>query len=175
MYIPAVLAIFTLFGVFAILGTLAYGGFSAAPWVPLMRKQLVQVLAAGELSPGQVIFDLGCGDGRLLAGAAGNYKAEAVGFEIALLPYIFAKLRGWLTPGVKYTVKYKSFWGIDLGGADVIFCFLMPHSLRRLEVKAKKEMRPGSKLVSYAFSFPQLEPSRVLRQEGIAPIYVYKF
>lgn len=154
--LPAILLLVVLLVVF---GTLGYGAWSAAPWVPLGQREVERMLDVAELRPGELFYDLGCGDGRLLTAAA-RRGATAVGFEIALLPYTLAQVRRLLSPQRKLiSVRYHSFWTEPFSSAQVISCFLTPYAMRRLEPKLAKELRPGSRFVTYAFKLPTRLPS----------------
>jgi len=74
--------------------TFAYAGFRGAPWVPMRAGDVERVVRLAAIKPGQTVYDLGCGDGRLLFAAA-THGAVAHGFEISLLPLVIAKVR-WL-------------------------------------------------------------------------------
>jgi len=70
------------------------------------------------LKPGEALYDLGSGDGRLIIAAARDFKAKAVGYEVAVLPYFVSYIRiliNKLTPKVK--VKFKNFYKENLGNA----------------------------------------------------------
>src|SRR3989344_7245952 len=86
----------------------AYGGLRGAPWVPTWSKDIQRFVKLADIKPGQRFYDLGCGDGRLVCAAA-KAGAKSVGFEVALLPYILAKVRAIFT-GHDSKIKYKDFW-----------------------------------------------------------------
>ncbi len=79
--------------ILTLLITAAIAGNSAAPWVPARKHDIERFLNAGKVTTGDTVFDLGCGDGRLVGGAT-RRGANASGFEISLFPYILAKIRG---------------------------------------------------------------------------------
>src|SRR3989338_9708995 len=85
--------------ILVVLGSLAYASISAAPWVPLRRRDIKRLIHLANIKPGEIVYDLGCGDGRVLAAVVKQTQARAVGFEISLLPYIFAKVRSLLSSG----------------------------------------------------------------------------
>lgn len=146
--------------VLVILGTFAYGGFSAAPWVPLWKKDIRRMMKLANVKPGETVYDLGAGDGRIIIIAAKEFGALATGFEIATLPYylgcIKIRLKG-LNSQVQ--LKYRNFFKQDLSSADVICSFLTPRAMRKLKPKLAKEAKPGCRIVSYAFSIPGWKPT----------------
>jgi len=155
--------------------TFAYGAASAAPWVPVLQKDVSRLLKIAKLQPGQTIYDLGCGDARVLIQAAKEYGTLGVGYEIALLPYLIAQLKISLA-GVRSKVKvyYKNFWHQSIQPADVVYCYLMPNSLEKLKSKFQTELAPQAKIVSYAFRLHWLTPTVIDRPtDKFIPIYLY--
>ena len=161
--------------ILAILGTFAYAGYIAAPWVPLRKRDVERMLNLAKIKSGDTLIDLGSGDGRIIIAAAKRYGADSTGYEIAILIFLasYFKIlvhRLWK----KVRVYYKNFYKIDFSHADVITAFLSPHAMEKLESKAMKEMKPGSRFVSYVFHFPNWKPALVDKPESKdLKIFVY--
>jgi len=138
MHIVAFVVLFILFMI--VIGSAAWASFSAASWVPTWKKDLKRILDLANLKSGETLYDLGCGDGRILEYAAENYEIkEAVGFEISLIPYIFAKLRASFAQGhKKMRVVYGDLFRVNLKEVDVVVCFLMPAAIKKLKPKFEK-------------------------------------
>lgn len=153
-----------------------FGLFSAAPWVPVSKKDLKRVLLLAALKNGDILYDLGSGDGRAIIKAVQNYQIRAVGFELSILLYLWAKLNIWILGLNKQAkVKFRNFFKEDLGQADVIICFLMPKAMGKLRDKFEKELRPGVRIVSYSFSVPGWQPVKIDRPAPRdKPIYLYQ-
>ncbi len=162
---------------FVILLTFALGALSAAPWLPLPGREVESLIDLAELKPADTVYDLGCGDGRLLFAAVRKYQVSAVGFEIALLPYLLARLRWLFFPGrQKVKIYFRSFWNEPLRPAQAVLCFLMPAAMEKLAPKVRAELKPGAKLISYVFKLPGAEPNLVSRSgDKTAAIYRYIF
>lgn len=128
-----------------ILATFAYASVSGAPWVPTWRRDVERFLKLAQLKPGERFYDLGCGDGRLVAAAA-RAGATAIGFECSLLPYILARIRC-----SSARVHYRDFWNVDLSDADVVYCFLMPKVYPKLKEKLERECKPGTRIILYVW------------------------
>ena len=168
--------IFLLILVLLVFGTAAYAGLQAAPWVPVFKKDIERIIKLVDIQEGDVVYDLGCGDGRVLVALANNSRARLlVGYEISFIPYLWSKLRFlFLGLGSRAEVRYANFLRRDLGQADVIFCFLTPMAMRRLEPKFASELRRGTRIVSYSFSLPRWQPVTVDRaDEKSIPIFKY--
>ncbi len=101
------------------------------------------------------VLDLGSGLGGLLDHLARQRPdGRFLGIEIAPLPAWIAQLRFGVTGPGNVRVQRGDFWKHDLGEHDVVFAFLSPVPMPELWSKARREMRPGSLLISCAFEVP---------------------
>jgi hypothetical protein len=156
-----------------IIGTAAWAGFKAAPWIPTWQRDYQRIINLAELKEGETIFELGAGDARLLSEFAKTKAKSIIGFEISVLPYIF----GWfrvrkLKPRVQ--IKFEDFYKADFSQANVIFCFLTPLAMKKLKTKFEKECRPGTRIISYTFSIPDL-PITIKDKPTEKSISIYKY
>lgn len=147
-----------------IFGTLALGAYKAAPWVPTRQQDVERMLRAANVQPGELVVDLGSGDGRFLRTAVRQFGGRGLGFELALVPYFISRLILWreLRRG-QAEVRYRDFYHADLSSADVVTAFLTPRAMRKLAGKLHRELKPGSRIVSYAFAIPDWSPTVVDR------------
>ena len=145
-----------------------------ALYVSTSRKKIAAFLDAIELSPGQVLVDLGCGDGRILRMAHRKFHVSAIGYEINPMAYLKARLLGIGIRGVD--IYRRNFWDADLRRADVVICYLYPDVMQKLSSKLKLELKPETVVVSCNFQLPGWRPSRVIRLDSTLhndPIYIY--
>lgn len=142
-----------------ITGTAALGAISAAPWVPLRQHEVRRLLALAGLKRGEILYDLGAGDGRILAMAVSEFGARAIGWEIAVLPYFLARLR--LMRLHTAQLRMSNFFQADLSQADVIACFLTPMAMAKLVPKLQRELKAGARFVSYAFPLPDIKEDAI--------------
>lgn len=146
-----------------------------ALYVSTTRARIAAFIDAVPLKKGQIMVDLGCGDGRVLRQVSKKYRIRTIGFEINLLAYIKARI---LSLGLKQVdIRRQNFWKQNLAGTDVVFCYLYPDVMQRLSAKLKAELRPGTLVVSCNFALPGFKPLRVLRPEGSLhsdPVFIYK-
>jgi SAM-dependent methyltransferase len=141
------------------------------PWVPSSMQTVNEMMEMAEVGPGDVVYDLGCGDGRMLIAAAMRYQARAVGIEIDPLRYLWCQfLITVLGQRKRIRIIFGNLFNKDLSEADVVMCYLMPDALTKLEKKLKKELRPGTRVVSNRFTFPTLDK---VREDGNATLYVF--
>lgn len=157
----------------AILGTFAYGAWRAAPWVPMWSADIERVLRIASIQPGQNVFDLGCGDGRVVIAAARS-GARATGFEVALIPYLVARLRVRRGGFTHAHIRFTDFWNVDFSHADVIFFFLTPKIYKRMQEKCERELKPGAKVIAYVWPFDGWTATAVDRVPGKPDIYLYQ-
>jgi len=143
---------------FLFLGTFAYAGLRAAPWFPTWSKDLDRFLKLADIKPGQKFYDLGCGDGKLVFAAA-KAGAQATGFEISLLPYLIAKARSFFIENSE--IKFRDFWNADLSKADIIYLFLTPKVNPKAKLKLEKELKKGSRVVTYTWPIEGWQPAKI--------------
>ena len=142
------------------LGILIYsfvvGVIFGAPYLPTLQTQRRIALEMLDLKPGQTLYDLGCGDGRMLKSAA-KAGLNAVGYELSPILYIIARLVNW-----RYRKQVKvilgNYWQADWHPADGIFVFLMDRYMGRFEKKVKALGKP-IKVASYTFRVPGKKPA----------------
>lgn len=156
----------------------AYAALSAAPWVPMWQRDTGRVIRILESQMQQscvnkkCIYELGCGDGRLLS-ALSDVGFKGIGFEISLLPFAIAIIRKFFTRG-EYKIKYKNFWSASLILADAVFFFLVPRVLPKLRNKLERELRSGSIVISYVWPIPGWTPTMVDEAPRAPKIFVYE-
>lgn len=170
-----VVAAVVVFGISLIVGLIVARG---VPFISSPKKDFKAILEAADIKPGEVVYDLGCGRASFLIAAAKKCEARGVGYEISLLPYIWARFNIWLSRA-NVAVHFKNFHKADISGADVVFCYLFPEVMEKLEPKFEKELKPGARLVSYAFSLTDREPTETFftRDDNteLGRIFVYIF
>ncbi|MGD8855075.1 MAG: class I SAM-dependent methyltransferase [Chloroflexota bacterium] len=142
-----------------------------APWVPTSLGKVQAMLAMAEVGPNDLVYDLGCGDGRTLVAAAWTFGACAVGIEIDPLRYLWCQVLITVL-GLRGRVKiiFGDFFAQDLSPADVVTCYLTQSTNERLQDKFMQELHPTARLVSNDFTFPKLQ---LVRQNNPARIYLY--
>ncbi len=145
-----------------------------ALYVSTSRAKIASFINAVPMKPGQILVDLGCGDGRVLREAQKRYGVHTVGYEINPLAYLKARL---LSIGFKnIQIRRQDFWKADLSQADVVFCYLYPDVMKKLAAKLTTGLKPGAIVVSSHFALPGFVPRKVLRLKRSRqndPIFVY--
>lgn len=126
---------------------------TGAPFVPMAQKNVRKVLTLASLRPYETLLDLGSGDGRIVLAAA-KTGAQCIGVEINPLLYCFSTLRMWLKKAKNVTIVRQDLWQTDLSHVDVLTVFFIAPKMGKLRAKIQKEMKPGARVVSYGFRFP---------------------
>lgn len=146
-----------------------------ALYVSTSRVRVKAFLDTVPMKAGQLLFDLGCGDGRVLRMASKRYGVKSIGYEVNFLAYLKARL---LCMGDRnVTIKWKNFWKENLASADVVFCYLYPDVLQQLSKKLISDLKPGTVVASCNFSLPGISPGNILRPGGSLhndPMYIYE-
>lgn len=156
--------------------TALVGIISRVPYVPTKKRVMHKILDEISMKKGETFMDLGCGDARMLIEAEKRRKINAVGYEIAPLVYILALFRKLITRS-KAKIYFKNFFKENLNKADVIFCYLMPHELKKLAGKLKKECKKDTRIISNTFKIQGLKPQRVIKKsekDKTPTLYLYK-
>jgi SAM-dependent methyltransferase len=109
---------------------------------------------------GARMIDLGCGLGHVITAVKrARPDCECDGVELAWLPYLVSRLRA-LRAGCR--VERRDLMSVDLSRYDLVYAFLSPAPMQALWQKARREMRPGTRLVSLAFDVPGVAPDAVI-------------
>ncbi len=152
----------------SVVGLFGFVLLFGAPYLPTKRMQTQAALDLLNLKPGQTMYELGCGDGRVLKQAA-ERGWLAVGYELNPLLAVTARLYTW-----KYRKQVRvvcgNFWSANLQQADGVFVFLLDRFMSQLDKKMQKELRSGTKLASFAFKIPGKKTVR-----SKAGIYLYQY
>lgn len=135
-------------------------GRNRAPFIPSSRKAIRVTLNKIPLPPTGKIIDLGAGDGKFLRAAKRKYpELNVIGYEISPLALLVTNVKNFFSR-TKVTVLKQDMFTADISQADMVFCFLLPKDLKRLEQKLQTELKPGSKVISNTFSFPHWQPDQ---------------
>ena len=148
--------------------------------VPDVRTPLLvvnEMLRLAEVTSGDVVYDLGSGDGRILIAAARDRGARGVGLEIdpALVAQSAERARR-LGLADKLTFRQQDLFEADLTPATVVTVYLSPDLNRRLRPKLLRELRPGARIVSHSFDMGDWEPARTVHvssHEGNHTLYLW--
>jgi SAM-dependent methyltransferase len=144
---------------------------------PTPQPVVDEMLAMARVAPTDVVYDLGCGDGRIVVTAAQRHGARAIGFDID--PERVAEAEQNVhDSGVEHlvSIEQRDIFSLDLSRANVVTLYLLPELNVRL-IPQLERMQPGSRVVSHDFDIEGVEPLRTvaLRPNGTTEHTLYLF
>ena len=115
------------------------------------------------LSDSDIVYDLGCGDGRLLFAALEKGAGRCVGIDLDSWALSLAR-ESAKAKGVEDHIVFieSDFMESDVSDATVLLCYLFPEAMRALEPKFETELKPGTRIVSEAFTFPDWKENKTI-------------
>ena len=125
-----------------------------APYYPTPETVVEQMLRLGALKPGEKMFDLGSGDGRIVIMAAQKYKADATGVEFdADLHKQSTERIEELGLETRARIIYGDVFKQDYSSADLVTVYLLPSSNDKIRPLLEKQLKKGTRVVSHDFDF----------------------
>jgi len=137
-------------------------------YVPTPQPVVDKMLDMAKVTKEDIVFDLGCGDGRVVATAAKKYGAKGVGVDIDP-ERIKDSDKTVEKLGVKNLVEIRQGDALkvkDLERATVVMLYMLDEFMRKLEPIAKKRLPKGARIVSHDFRFPEWQPDQVVEFQG---------
>jgi precorrin-6B methylase 2 len=133
-----------------------------APYVPTPQEVVDRMLQLAAVTKTDILYDLGCGDGRIPITAARVYGARGMGVDID--PQRIAEANANAKKaGVSHLVSFKlqDAMATDLSEATVVTLYLLSSSNLKLRPILTRQLKPGARIVSHAFSMGDWQPDRV--------------
>jgi precorrin-6B methylase 2 len=131
-----------------------------APYVPSPMLIVDRMLEVARIKPGEKLYDLGSGDGRVVIAAAQKYEAKAVGIELSqrLVRSSQEEIKR-LGLTEKASIVHGDVFDTDLSDADVVILYLMRDSNNTLKPKLEKALKPGARVVSHDYEIEGWKPN----------------
>jgi ubiquinone/menaquinone biosynthesis C-methylase UbiE len=174
------------FAIALLVGSTAFPGIAQqfgpaenlAPYIPAPQTVVDKMLEAARVKPGDVVYDLGSGDGRIVIAAAQKFGARAVGVEIRpdLCRKAVERIKS-LGLEDRVSMVEGSALRVDLSPANVVTMYLLTSSNERLKPNLEKYLKPGSRVVSNEFPIQGWKPVETVHVKTGAmdhTIYVYE-
>lgn len=122
------------------------------PYVPTTEQAVLEMLKLAGVKSTDIVYDLGCGDGRIVIAAAKNHGAHGVGIDINPVRIAEAKENA-KKAGVEHLVRFeeKDLFEADFRQATVVTLFLLPKVNLKLRPKLLSDLKPGTRVVSNTF------------------------
>lgn len=149
-----------------------------APYIPSPQVVVDKMLEAARVKPGELLYDLGSGDGRIVITAAQKFSARAVGVELSpeLCRAATSRVKS-LGLEERVHIIHGNLLKVDLSPADVVTLYLLTTSNDRLRPNLEKYLKPGARVVSNDFQVRGWQASEVVKVNagGLThTIYVYE-
>lgn len=142
-----------------------------APYAGSSLDIIGKMIDISGITIGNKVVDLGSGDGRILIELRKRYSnIKSVGYEIDPFLAWYAKYKIRKLGYEKFIkIENENYWHKDLSKFDVIFLFLIPYQMSRMERKLRAEVKKGAKVISYGYQFKKWK-----FQEKFENIYLYQ-
>ncbi|MDD1775522.1 MAG: SAM-dependent methyltransferase [Methanobacterium sp.] len=166
LLIPTILFLSVLISI-SILWPLLIG----AAWSPASKRVVDKILDLADVGSQDILYDLGSGDGRIVVRAARKYQATGLGIEADPLRVIWSRINLKILGLNKQT---RIIWGDifkqDISHATVVTVFLWQRTNEKLKEKLQRELKPGTRIISYIWTFSGWKPLAVDEKDRI---YLY--
>jgi len=137
------------------------------PFVPTPNQVVDGMLKLADVTKTDTVYDLGCGDGRIVISAAKTYGAHGVGVDINPERIQEARTNA-KKEGVESLLKFEEndLFDADIHDATVITLYLLPDINRKLRPKLMKDLKPGTRVVSHSFDMGDWQPDKEEQVDG---------
>lgn len=139
----------------------------ATPFVTSPEQVVEAMLKLADVKKTDVVYDLGCGDGRIVIAAAKKYGARGVGIDHN--PDLIAQARAKAKEeGVESLVRFErgDIFDADIHEATLVAIYLLPHINLKLRPKLQKDLKAGSRVVSHEFGMGDWKPEKTDEVDG---------
>ena len=133
------------------------------PFVPTPMEVVDRMLELAEVKKGDVIYDLGSGDGRIVIRAAKKYGVKAVGIEMD--SWLLDKARrDAKAAGVSHLVKFRAEDALnaDISAATVVTLYMLPWFNEKIKPNFQKHLKPGARIVAHDFGIEGWKPDKTV-------------
>jgi SAM-dependent methyltransferase len=131
------------------------------PFVPTTEAAVQEMLKLAGVKKSDIVYDLGCGDGRIVIAAAKSFGAHGIGIDINPVRISEAKANA-RTAGVEKLVRFEEndLFLADIHQATVVTLFLLPQINLKLRPKLLQDLKPGTRIVSNTFDMDDWKPEK---------------
>lgn len=153
---------------------LGFGNGLDVPYVQTPPPVVHAMLSLAQVKPGEMVIDLGCGDGRIAIAAVADFGAQAIGYDLD--PERVAEAReAARRAGVPDRARFevKNVVAADISKADVVVMYLIPMLIESLKPRFLSDLGAGTRVVSHSFPIRGWTPERTIVTEG-RTLYLYR-
>lgn len=127
------------------------------PFVPTHTPMIRKILDLLNLKDGMTVIEFGSGDARFLTMASKRAHIKAIGYELSPMVWFLSIIRKFFYRGKNVHIILGNYLAADISEANVLFFYLLPARMKKVEEKLRKEGKKGTIVVSYAFRLKGLE------------------
>jgi SAM-dependent methyltransferase len=154
---------------------MVFSTLMGAPFVATAKGRIQTILKEAELKTGHIFYELGCGDGLIVRTAVKEYKVHGKGIDINPVLIFYARIIAKLQKLTTIMFSVSNVLKISYHDADVIYLFLMPELIKKLEKQFKESVKEDALIISHGFKIKYFEPIFVKTVEDTPfPTYYYR-
>jgi ubiquinone/menaquinone biosynthesis C-methylase UbiE len=147
-------------------------------YVPSEQVVVQKMLEMAKLKKDDIVYDLGCGDGRIVVTAAKKFGCKGVGIDYdpeRVKDSLETMKKAGVTKELVDIREGDALQVKDLEKATVIMLYMLPEFMEKLEPQMKKRLKPGTRIVAHDYPFPNMDPDQTVEFEvgGARPKYLY--
>ncbi len=150
---------------------IAWSGIIGAPWLPTPIKKARNMLELAEVGEDDIVYDIGSGDGRIIIMAAREFGAKSFGIEMDPLRVLWSRLAIKWRRLAQVKVLRENFFKSNIEDATVVTVYQGVGVNKKLREKFSRELKPGTRVVSYRFRFQGWTPVKT-NEEASSYLYV---
>lgn len=137
--------------------SLSWFAGSDAPYVPTKMNLIRKVLILANVKKGKRFYELGSGDGRVVFVAA-KLSADSYGVEQSWIRVLFSKYKAFKQQVNNAKFIHGNIFSKNYSDADIVYIYLLPKGVKRLEGKLQKELKKGAVVITQTYHFPTWKP-----------------
>ncbi len=160
-------------GAIAILYFLSIYWRTGVPYVPTTDRYVPTILAALQITPATVMYDLGSGTGKVLFAAERYGAKHLVGFELSPLHAQYARLKARILTS-QVIIHQEDFFRADLSAADIVYVFLVPTVVARVWEYLQTHGKSGARMVVLGDQVAGVTPEQIIRLGEKSRAFVYR-
>lgn len=146
-----------------------------SPWWKTDKRIARKVCKLAKINSSDLVYELGSGNGTFLITAAKEFGARGVGIEIDPLRFLISTIMiHIIRANDKVIIKRKNFFDEDLSKATVVYVYLVPKALNLLLLKFKKELKRGTRIISYKYQFKIQNREFRIKEDIKNNLFLYK-
>lgn len=147
--------------IFGCLLALSWFAGTDAPFVPSQMDNIRKILKQADVKKGKRFYELGSGDGRVVIEAA-KLKAQSIGIEQSWLRVLLSKYFAFILHIKNTKFLHGNIFSNNYSDADIIYIYLLPKGVKRLQDKLKKELKKGTIVITQTYHFPNKRAYQII-------------